>query len=163
MKKLKFEIIIVSLAILFLIGQSINADTFPLHKHSLEDIAAIRIFADEQIKIAMGKIGDVSFIKDLKEDVINLKNVKLPQIVSQFNRIESDLANLKQENQSLKTRIEKLENKNISIPVSSVETKAVGYYQYEGKPEIYESGTNRHIGFIEATQKNIWKDIKIIK
>ncbi len=162
----KIELIIVSLAILFLFRQSVKA-VDPVWTESNLGLF-IKNIANDQIKIMWDNIYtttgiDIPSIQIMKEDLDSIKNVRLPQMSSQLNRIENDLANLKQENQSLRARIEKLENQSSSMPTQNIETKATGYYQYEGKPEIYEVGTNRHIGFTEATQKNIWNDIKIIK
>lgn len=83
-----------------------------------------------------------------QEYMSNYKILDLP-------RIESDIEMLKKENAELRAEINQLKSQS----VSKITKK---YYRHFDSQDVFETGTDRHIGYDEAVAKNIWGDVQII-
>jgi len=80
---------------------------------------------------------------------------------SKFNVLQNQINTLQQKVTILEQEVAKLKGQSTA---STSQTNAItkNYYRYSDGQDVFETGTNRHIGYDEAVSKNIWSDIQII-
>ncbi|MDD2753757.1 MAG: hypothetical protein PHT44_04070 [Candidatus Portnoybacteria bacterium] len=80
---------------------------------------------------------------------------------SKFNVLQNQINTLQQKVISLEQEVAKLKGQSTtSVSQSNAITKK--YYRYSDGQDVFEAGTNRHIGYDEAVSNNIWSDIQVV-
>jgi len=79
---------------------------------------------------------------------------KINALFFEIDKVNVQIEALRTENTNLKQEINKLKSNDAQI------TKK--YYRYSNNQDVFETSTNRYIGYEEAAQKDIWGEIQII-
>ncbi len=97
------------------------------------------------------KIGETNFeIDKVKIDIETLKTENV-NLRNEDGVLRTEIANLRSEIYQLK-----------SLGGGKITPITKNYYRHSDSQDVFETATNRHIGYEEAVAKNIWKDTQII-
>jgi len=75
--------------------------------------------------------------------------------------LQNQINTLQQKITSLEQEVAKLKGQN-TASASQTNTITKKYYRYSDGQDVFEAGTNRHIGYDEAVSNNIWPDIQVV-
>ncbi len=80
-------------------------------------------------------------------------------VAQELTSVKADIAQLRQENIELRATISQLKASQNGQAEQQITKK---YYRRFDSQDVFETGTDRHIGYDEAVAKNIWSDVQVI-